>query len=376
MDLSNKILQSLSKSKIIHHERKGSYILDTKICSAESFNLEFKNYSWPFSQDLNFTLLKAICGFLNRSGGTILIGVNDDRVVKGITIQNIDQLKLHFDNLKRRFYPLPQGFIKIMEIPIKKYVGESQEKYTWLPNIYIIRIEVSQGYLDKLYTFKFQKDQQQETLYSSFREDASLVTIDSFDKIYEKIYQKAICPENKAKIIIYDQPDQEGLQESQNQNQQQQPQEHNIKHQYIAFTNIFKDKMDQFQQYLEDNLNQLNVQKYEVVLVSEYIIIIKSKKINKVKEALNQFIMNNNQILTFTYKQQPLQFGFINNIITLKGIQKNDIDFIKLTHQLNFEHRFKENGDLIIYTSKNMRIVPQFYSECKFEKIQIFIKFE
>ncbi|KAL4508395.1 hypothetical protein ABPG72_003699 [Tetrahymena utriculariae] len=330
------------------------------------------------SQALKFVLQKALIQSLKIILGhlakiqTSLFSKQSEASQTGAEIQS--QLVLTMIELsRRRFYPLPQGFIKIAEIPIKKYVGESEEKYTWLPNTYVIRIEVSQGQVDKLYTFKFQKDQQQETLYSSFREDASLVTIDSFDKIYEKIHQKAIRPVIKAQSIIYDEPDLEGLQEISNQNQQyqQQPKEHKIKHKCIAFTNISFDKKDQFKQYLENTLNQLNIENYEVTILSQYITIIKSKQIRKIKEALNKFIKYNNQILTFTHKQDPLKFGFIKNVLTVKEIPntEND-DFIKLIQQLNFEHRLKENGDLVIYTSKNMRIVPEFYSKLRIIRVK------
>ncbi|EAR99451.2 divergent AAA domain protein (macronuclear) [Tetrahymena thermophila SB210] len=246
-------------SKYIN-ERKGSYIYGTKITLPESHKLEFKDYGLPFTPNLNFTLLKTMCGFLNRSGGTILIGVNDDKIIKGIKINNMDQLKLHFDELKKRFFPEPLGFIKTVEIPVKKYIGEDQEKYTWLPNTYVVRIEVSQGYLDKLYTFKFPNNEKQETVYSAFREDASLRTLDTFEKIYEKIYQKALCPESKSKAIIYEEPDQQGLEECQNF---QKPEEHKIKHNSLAFTNILRDRIKDFKKYLEDYLkslgfNQLN----------------------------------------------------------------------------------------------------------------------
>ncbi|KAL4456961.1 hypothetical protein ABPG74_014599 [Tetrahymena malaccensis] len=372
--MDSKAFKNLSESKLLRectivNEKKGSFTLDTKITPSESERIEFKQYSWPFSQDLEFTLLKTICGFLNRSGGTILIGVNDDKIIKGITLKSIDDLKLYFDNQKKKFYPYPEGLIKTVELPIKKYVGEAQERYRWLENTYVVRIEVSQGLLDKLYTFKFK-----DNIYSSFREDASLVTVDSFEKIHDKIYLKATCPQSKAKAIIYDEPDQKGLQESQNKKQ---PSEHKLKHNFLAITNIFKDKVDQFKEYLQDNLRQKNVDNFEVEIISEHITIVKSKyKIRNIKDAIDTFVKGNKQVLTFTHKYLPLQYGFISNQLTLKGIQKSDYDFISLVNQLCFNHKFKENGDLILNTSKNMKIVPQFYSNCKMDKIETLIKFE
>jgi len=62
------------------------------------------------------SVLKTIVGFLNTDGGTLLVGIDDDGIVKGVQSeiekfhQNKDRLLLHFKNLLKdqigeEFYP-------------------------------------------------------------------------------------------------------------------------------------------------------------------------------------------------------------------------------------------------------------------------------
>jgi len=48
--------------------------------------LEFKNYRYPWNDELRETLTKVIVGFLNRSGGILLIGVAEDNDTKKPTV--------------------------------------------------------------------------------------------------------------------------------------------------------------------------------------------------------------------------------------------------------------------------------------------------
>jgi len=83
--------------------------------------------------------MKTICGFLNRQGGTILIGVNDDKKVVGINLNGlVDEVKLYFDKLKRSFFPIPMGLIETVEVPVRRCVGDNS--FVWVPNMYILRV--------------------------------------------------------------------------------------------------------------------------------------------------------------------------------------------------------------------------------------------
>lgn len=80
------------------------------ISRGESSTLEFKSslrmnlHTGRTDPNIELSALKSIAAFLNSSGGTLLIGVNDQGVVVGIELdkfQNIDKFQLHFWNLFR-----------------------------------------------------------------------------------------------------------------------------------------------------------------------------------------------------------------------------------------------------------------------------------
>lgn len=51
---------------------------DEVLDESESLTLEYKDYGYPWSQPLCHTIKKTICGFLNRNGGILLIGITED----------------------------------------------------------------------------------------------------------------------------------------------------------------------------------------------------------------------------------------------------------------------------------------------------------
>jgi predicted HTH transcriptional regulator len=63
--------------------------------------LEFKNYNYSLDNPVVIeALLKIICAFLNKAGGVILIGVGDDKIVKGIhlTAPQFDETRRFINN--------------------------------------------------------------------------------------------------------------------------------------------------------------------------------------------------------------------------------------------------------------------------------------
>lgn len=78
------------------------------IRQGESFHLEFKaTLRWNLKAGrkdpaIEHASLKTVCAFLNSSGGTLLIGVNDDGSIEGIEkdgFPNEDRFAMHFWNL-------------------------------------------------------------------------------------------------------------------------------------------------------------------------------------------------------------------------------------------------------------------------------------
>jgi hypothetical protein len=117
---------------------------------------EYKNYKYPFNKFLNETLLKTIVGFLNGRGGIIYIGIYENvdskkRLVKGeIYNESLkeDVLK-HFRYLGQRISPeiVNNQLYRLEYVPIRNEEG-------FLAGEYIIRLRISKGQKDELYSFK------------------------------------------------------------------------------------------------------------------------------------------------------------------------------------------------------------------------------
>jgi len=88
------------------------------IQQGESISVEFKkarNY-------LPETLFETICAFLNRSGGAILLGVNDDKTVEGVAPSSVEAFCKNIANLSNNPQKLFPSFL--LETSIIKYEGK------------------------------------------------------------------------------------------------------------------------------------------------------------------------------------------------------------------------------------------------------------
>lgn len=134
-----------------------------KLHAEEDETIEYKNYKLPFdiryetnsagdkhTQELIDQLKKQYCGFLNKKGGRIYIGVNDAKVVLGIRLNSKEKDKIRNDltNLTSDFYPKCRlDKIRIVYIPVRCI---STDKY--IPSLYVVKIIIKQGDTDRLYS--------------------------------------------------------------------------------------------------------------------------------------------------------------------------------------------------------------------------------
>lgn len=80
---------------------------------SESLILEFKNYRYPWDDIHHSTILRTITGFLNRNGGIILVGVEEDNdtkrpTVRGTNIYNQktrEDINMELVSLCKKIYP-------------------------------------------------------------------------------------------------------------------------------------------------------------------------------------------------------------------------------------------------------------------------------
>jgi predicted HTH transcriptional regulator len=59
------------------------------IAKGEGISLEFKTCRSSLPRDVYET----VCAFLNRHGGTLLLGVNDDGKITGVESDSVEQIK-------------------------------------------------------------------------------------------------------------------------------------------------------------------------------------------------------------------------------------------------------------------------------------------
>ncbi|KAL4445263.1 hypothetical protein ABPG74_022076 [Tetrahymena malaccensis] len=372
---SFKNFQQQKKYKIpfvVCNEQQSSYVIGQTISCSENSRLEFKNYQWPFTssknKDLELILLKTICSFINRDGGTILIGVTDQKKVEGVQIENVDDVKKYFDTLKERFYPRPQGLIKTVEIPIRKFIDE--EQYFWIPNAYVIRIEVKQGKLDRFYTFKIASQ-----MFSAFREDASAILIKDIDEIQEQIYIKSQHPADPSKQIVYEEPDQEGLQESYDAKKSK---VHENKGNYIAFTNLYKNYFKNFIKFLDQRLKERKIYNVEFFEISDYALFISHSKMmklyNQIEDIVNEY---QEEIKQVTISYQDLQFGFPKKSLTIKVYTDEEQEIVVETvQQINCQCKIKEfNGynEILILNIQSFEDLVTIYQYFKDLQLKTYI---
>ncbi len=99
--------------------------IELLIARGEGPELEFKSsFRWDYQQQsvnraLEFVILKTIAGFLNGSGGTLLIGISDDQQVLG--------LEQDFNSLKRKD---EDGFEQTLMTAIASQLGTDMCQYT------------------------------------------------------------------------------------------------------------------------------------------------------------------------------------------------------------------------------------------------------
>jgi len=93
------------------------------IKKGESENIEFKStlrtnlYTKEIDKKMELVILKTLTAFLNSSGGTLLIGVNDKGEILGIEkdkFENIDKFNLHLTNLIKE--KIGQKHLHLIEI--------------------------------------------------------------------------------------------------------------------------------------------------------------------------------------------------------------------------------------------------------------------
>jgi hypothetical protein len=142
--------EELNELKKIPLKDREFFYRDEELNEGENEYIEFKNYSYPFSQEKIDEIKRQYCGFLNSQGGRIYIGINDLRIVKGIQLdyKTRDTIRNELINYTYDFYPkcridkINVYFIPIKSIQTKKFIN----------NLYVIQIIIFPGEPYNLYS--------------------------------------------------------------------------------------------------------------------------------------------------------------------------------------------------------------------------------
>ncbi len=109
------------------------------ISQGEGISLEFKTCRNKINRDVYET----VCAFLNRHGGTLLLGVNDSGKVTGIDTETVAQVKKDFVTAINNPQKLtPAAYLSVEEIDagtkkiLKIYVPESSQVHRCNGRIY------------------------------------------------------------------------------------------------------------------------------------------------------------------------------------------------------------------------------------------------
>ena len=125
-------------------------------------------------------LISIICAFLNSEGGRIYIGIDEEKQVFGIQLNNKqkDIVNGILYNILKDLQPsVRNAEIKIYFIPIKNNNDE------FIENLYVIKIIVPQGNINELYSIEWKK-------YKSFMvENDTVISLDC-QKIKDEIIKR------------------------------------------------------------------------------------------------------------------------------------------------------------------------------------------
>ena len=90
-------------------------IIKNIINQGEKINTEFKEAETKIPKNL----FETICAFLNRFGGNIILGVNDNREIVGIDESSVVKMKKDFANLCNNTSKIsPTIYLKVMDYKI------------------------------------------------------------------------------------------------------------------------------------------------------------------------------------------------------------------------------------------------------------------
>ena len=135
--------EMLKKFRDIPLKNRTSFYKDEQLIQGEDEFTEFKNYYLPLTEEKGNELKRQFCAFMNNKGGRLYLGINDQKIVKGLILdyKQRDELRNLLVNFTYDFYPKCRlDKIKVYFIPVK-----NMKDNKFINDLFVVKIIVLQG---------------------------------------------------------------------------------------------------------------------------------------------------------------------------------------------------------------------------------------
>ena len=133
----------LQKLRDIPLKNRTSFYKEEQLSQGEDEFTEFKNYYLPLTEEKGNELKRQFCAFLNNKGGRLYLGINDQKIVKGVILdyKMRDDLRNLLVNFTYDFYPKCRlDKIKVYFIPVK-----NMKDNKFINDLFVVKIIILQG---------------------------------------------------------------------------------------------------------------------------------------------------------------------------------------------------------------------------------------
>ena len=133
----------LQKLRDIPLKNRTSFYKEEQLSQGEDEFTEFKNYYLPLTEEKGNELKRQFCAFLNNKGGRLYLGINDQKIVKGVILdyKMRDDLRNLLVNFTYDFYPKCRlDKIKVYFIPVK-----NMKDNKFINELFVVKIIILQG---------------------------------------------------------------------------------------------------------------------------------------------------------------------------------------------------------------------------------------
>ena len=188
------IEEILKELRDIPLKNRTSFYKDEQLSEGEDEFTEFKNYYLPLTEEKGGELKRQFCAFLNNKGGRLYLGINDQKIVKGVILnyKKCDNLRNLLVNYTYDFYPKCRlDKIKVYFIPIK-----SMKNNKFINDLYVVKIIVLQGDPNVLYSMTT------KGFISAIRLQGQCANLTA-EEITKEIIRRGKLSETKKSINLY-----------------------------------------------------------------------------------------------------------------------------------------------------------------------------